>query len=262
MGGCWPTSWGLSREWALGTWNEGTPGSGPGEPLLPLRPPGGGGGLPAANKHLLIIPIRDEFKLKGNGHRRKTSPGLTGAPWGSLAGAHATLHHPRPHSPISELRTRGRQGAGSALWMTGRTPNVQQGMPPQPPSPKKRVQQIGLAPASLPSLAEARGASREPGAKKAGCGFQRVHFSLRGTACLEKGPTCPEEALRGSRAGGLDLSIQDLEPPWQASGLSGTSGRNWVPGIPTQHPVSPSGPTEECASLQRPDRLHTQRNCG
>lgn len=73
---------GLSREWALAGWNEG------GEPLLPLLPRGGGaggGGFSPATKHLLIIPIREELKLKGIGHSRKTSPRLAGTRGGGGA---------------------------------------------------------------------------------------------------------------------------------------------------------------------------------
>lgn len=59
--------WGLSREWVLSSWNEGAPLGQPGE-----------GGVSPATKHLLIIPIRDELKLKGISHSRKTSLRLTG----------------------------------------------------------------------------------------------------------------------------------------------------------------------------------------
>lgn len=70
--------WGLSREWALSSWNEGAPAR-LGTHFCSL----GAGGVSPATRNLLGIPIRDELKLKGIGHSRKT---FQEADWYSQAG--------------------------------------------------------------------------------------------------------------------------------------------------------------------------------
>lgn len=55
-------SWGVAKGVGSQQWNEGAPTWGA---LLPPQLPGQGGALSPATKPLLIIPVRDELKVKG-----------------------------------------------------------------------------------------------------------------------------------------------------------------------------------------------------
>lgn len=211
------------------------------------RPPGGGG-LPLSCEGLLIIPIRDAFKLKGTCYIRKTSPRLTGTP------RRADRHPPPQHMLRSQRgwgdpktrRVRGQAVGGRVRAVDARTETI---LPIGTPTPKTRRNGHGryhpLVPTFYPPphlrphlRPEAQPAGRS---WSQGLTCQRCSWAGRmGAGPLYKRPT-------------VSLAGQ-LSP--------GDFGKKW--GTPSSHLAcqEPAWPTEGSWTLRGPDQLHTQHNWG
>lgn len=130
----------MSREWALGTWNEG--GQRAGEPLVPLQPPGGGGGPLSSQQAPPHYSHQGGTQVEGH---RPQQENLPEADWDSQAGGLQTCTAKDPR--LGRVKGQVVQRSRSESRMPGQ--NHQQASP-HTHRQGRGVQPVRRVPASLP----------------------------------------------------------------------------------------------------------------